>query len=256
MFDEYLKFLVRSPARSWLDGEIKDNRYYLHSMFYLLQQAVTSITIYLCNNEEVLDRLKQGDTIYSPRGTISANRIATNFVHDITVESEQPAAGYTTKPKTWEWFGLADSNGKRTADVIVVDPPPKRNRPDETGTPSSRSQQVAKGGGNPPSPNYSGVKPTADQQKKIDAIKKQGIFVKTNNDKRVPKYSTLINGKRLCGGHCYVGRYCERGKDCAGLHPNKVEELPSEDRKLLCAWVNKSDIKVKWAPGKEPKRRE
>ena len=127
MFDEYLKFLVKSPARSWLDGEIKDNRYYLHSMFYLLQQAVTSITIYLCNNEEVLDRLKQGDTIFSPRGTISANRIARNFVKDTIIESEQPAAGHTNKLKTFDWFNLPVEHGKRTADVIAIEPLSKRN---------------------------------------------------------------------------------------------------------------------------------
>ena len=90
MLHKYLQFLHSIKGQSWLNGEIKDNPYYLHTMFCLLQSAVTSITTCLCKDKD-------------PSCKKSSTGAGNHFVNNVMIKSEQPAAGHTNMPKTYPW---------------------------------------------------------------------------------------------------------------------------------------------------------
>ena len=92
--EQLLTSLHGSNAQSWLTTEIQNKPYYLHSMFCQLQQYVTAITTCLCKNKDILCRLQQGEVIYSPSCTASTTCAGNNFVNNIMIELEQPAAGH------------------------------------------------------------------------------------------------------------------------------------------------------------------
>ena len=149
-----LFFLHTSKGWSWLNGEINDNPYYLHSMFCLLQSAMTAITTCLCKKEDILSRLQKGKTIFSPSCTTSACNAGANFVNNLIIESEQPAAGHTNKPKTYDWFKYGTGQlQQHTQEEPIFKPPSKCNKLAEKDNYTSCTPSTAQGGRTPTRPN-------------------------------------------------------------------------------------------------------
>ena len=247
MVKEALKFLHLSLRRQWMTSKIADNKFYLHSMICVLQNAMTSMIRIQCKNTTMITRVNNNKEVKNPITIKDAKFCLKNFITNMKDKANAPARGFKHKPKSYDFFGL----GKKPASQAVItqdnthyNPPSKRRKNEQTTTTTTTKQTSDR--------EHSGSSPID-----IDKERKKGILVFTGKKgKRLPKYTLYIDGKRVCNGNLFVGAYCPRGKDYPCHHVDFVAQLPGVGRKDFIKWVNDKETKAKWQQGKKPKSSE
>ena len=151
MIQQLLRFLHTSAGRQWMNTEITDNKFYLHSMLCVLQNVTTSMYRTLCRDSTLIARLNNKEEIRSPTSITTAKQIAKTYINDIKNESNSLAAGYKNKPKTYDHFkygtqAVQESRPhpvKSTIDTTAV----KRLKtsPTDSGDTNNRSTQSGTG---------------------------------------------------------------------------------------------------------------
>ena len=247
MLNTFLSYLHSAKGRQWMNTEINDNKYYLHSMMIVLQTTLVSMTYILCRDNALITRVNNGEVISNPKSIISAKQVSQMFNTNMKIESNMPAASYKGKPKSYDYFklGTEPTSRKIPEEESDFDTPPKRRKTESkteantTTTTTTRDRAVS----------------FAETER--EKGEKGGFLIYTGPKGRTaPKYTVLIDGKRICGGYVYIGKWCSKGSACPCHHPNSAEQVPSIGRQDFIKWVNDTSVKNKWAQGKKPKRSE
>ena len=244
MLDQSLKFLHTSPGRQWMTSEIVDNKYYLHSMICVLQNALPSMICIQCKNTTMIAHVNNKEEVKFPITIKDAKLCAQNFIINMKNKVNSLAQGYKHTPKLFDFFGLGTQPTLQASiaqDDPVYKPPSKRRKAEQATTAAT-------------------TKPTGGRERPvsfaidIDKEKKKGILIFTGNKgERLPNFTPFINDKCVCNGNLFVCQHCPRGKDFPCHHDNFVNQLPEVGRKDFIKWVNDKEIKAKWQQGKQPK---
>ena len=154
------------------------------------------------------------------------------------IESNMPAASYKGEPKSYGYFKLGTQPTSRPVlqDESVFDTPPKCRKTEsktKSDTTTTRDRAVS------------------FANSRTEKAKEEGFLISTGPiTGPAPKYTVLIDGKRICGGHIYIGRACSKGPACPCHLPNLAEQVPSKGQKDFIKWINDPSVKNNWAPGK------
>ena len=200
--------------------------------------------------------MNKKEKICLPSSITAAKQLATIFINDIKNESSAPAAGYRNKPKSYDYFryGTRAVQEKLPHPAKnIIDTPPKRLKTSPTDSGGNNNRNEQRGSGREQKVSFADKNDQKDPEKEL--MRKQGFLVQPSSGK-IPKYSKVIEGKRICGGHVFIGKYCFRGKDCPCHHPNSAEQVPSSGRANFVKWVNAKENKINFVQGKKSKRSE
>ena len=243
MINAWLLVLHSEKGKKWMNNEINENKYYLHSMIVVLQNTFVSMISILCRDSSLIARVMKGEEITNPTSTREATKVGKMFLNDMQNESNMPAPTYKGKPKSYDFFqnGTQQTQSAINVDSDVETPPKRRKTDTSTETDTTTSTRD---------------KSVSFSDDKEEKARKTGFLVADNQMGAVPRYNKTFDGKRICSGHIYIGQYCRKGNKCPCHHPDVVEQVPSSGRSDFIKWVNDKKTKAKFASGKHPKRRE
>ena len=249
-FEKLLTYVKSSEGAGWLTMNTRSYPNTIHHLICELQILLAGVQKFTSNNDALVRMVKNGEEIPGAHAT-RITTVCDNMHYVWTQRCVEPVSTFINPPETVHWFsGLSKLFTKQLfISGQGQSGPPKKDEKKGGAPASGKPKGVAKHD-KPEKDNPKRAVKTAEEKEK----EKKGWLVYTGPGKKLPTQE-IHDGKRLCGGWCYLGRYCST-PDCNRIHANGFESLTPEFQGRMRIWVNDKKNKVTWAPGREPKNSE